>query len=139
VNDGDPLTGTWTFCADQSTVPGRLPQIWINNIRATTDDVNIDEEFVSADGEELYVKVQARLDGRDYPVSGSPFADTVAYRRIDSHTICGIAKKNKSVSLRETLVAAPQVNRLVIIYQVLRGNEELARGIAVFTRSKFPS
>jgi hypothetical protein len=49
--------------------------------------------------------VQANFDGKDYPVQGSALADTIAYSR-DGDRITGVAKKNGTVSLRETIVVS---------------------------------
>ena len=55
-------------------------------------------------------------DRRESPVSGSPVADVIAYPRLDNNNISrsAKAKKDNSVSLRETLAAAPDGETLTL-------------------------
>jgi hypothetical protein len=78
------------------------------------------------------VAVRARFDGQDDPVSGSPVPDTIAYTRVNTHTISGTAKRNGNISIRETLTACPEGHALTLTYSVYRGAGELANGTAVF-------
>jgi len=54
----------------------------------------------------MTVGLQARLDGQQYPVTGSAIADAIAYTRVDRHTIVGTGTKGGVVVLRETLTAS---------------------------------
>lgn len=127
----DPFTGTWTFRADLSKLSTPPPQNWIQVIHATTDEVQVREEILSAEGHRTTVTIQAKFDAKQYPVSHSPVADAIAYSRADSHTILGTASRNNSVSIKETLTAAPDGNSITMIYSILRGDREVANGIAV--------
>ena len=61
--------------------------------------------------------------------------DAIAYSRIDPNTISGTGWKNKSLALRETVIAAPEENAITLTYSILSGDQEVASGIAVFERS----
>jgi hypothetical protein len=89
------------------------------------------EELVNDKGERLIIAVQGKFDGQDYPVKGTPFADTVSYRLLDPHTIEGVAKKSGRVCVRETAVLSQ--NRHVIRVTYLsydeRGNTHISHGV----------
>jgi hypothetical protein len=136
VSQQDPFTGTWTFRAERSKLSTPPPRRWTQQIHATSVDVRVNEEIVSADGRQTTLTVEARFDGQDYPVSGSPVADAIAYTRVDAYTISGIAKENNSLSLKETLIAASEGNLITLTYSIYRGGREVASGVAVFEKTQ---
>ena len=76
----------------------------------------------------------ARFDGSDYPVTGSPSADTLAYRRVSSNSISGTGKKNGDITLMETAIVAPGNNTLTLSYSIHTGTHVVASGIAIFEK-----
>jgi hypothetical protein len=132
----DPFTGTWAFSATRSTVTTPPPRSWIQRIRASDADVEVREEILTSDGARVTVGIQARFDGHDYPVSGSPLADAITYTRPDRYTIIGVAKKNGSVSLKETLRASTDGAVLTLSYSIHAGTQELAKGTAILERAR---
>ena len=81
--------------------------------------------------ERFDVRVDARFDGQDYPVTGTPLADTVAYRRPDSRTLKGIVKKAGNVVLLETAVVSRDGKTLTGTYSSPDGKPV---GVAVFDK-----
>jgi len=94
----------------------------------------VQETIVRPDGSQTVVEVMASLDGNDYPVTGSPAADTIAYRRADSNSISGTGKKEGVVSLMETVTVSPENNTLTLSYSVHSDAHVVASGIAVFEK-----
>jgi hypothetical protein len=117
----------------------RPPRSWIQRIRASDVDVEVAEEILTLDGARMTVHIQARFDGHEYPVSGSPLADAITYTRPDRYTITGIGKKNGSVSLTETLRASRDGGLLTLSYSIYAGAQELARGTAILERVNIES
>ncbi|HEV2669186.1 MAG TPA: hypothetical protein VG324_29990, partial [Blastocatellia bacterium] len=91
MNSPDPFTGAWKFSQEDSRLAGQTPQRWIQKIVARGDEVSVSEEIVFDNGPQMNVTVRARFDGQDYPVNGSPIADTIAYTRLNDLTISGTA------------------------------------------------
>jgi hypothetical protein len=128
----EPFHGTWRFNPHLSNICTPAPHSWIQEITAGPNQVAVREEIVRPDGTEMALRVQAKFDGIDYPVEGSPAVDTIAYTRTDRHIICGIGKKDGRVSLTETVLADPETRTLTLIYNYLLGDRDVAHGIAVF-------
>ncbi len=89
------------------------------------------DELVNDKGDALLITVEAKFDGQDYPVKGTPFADTVSYRLLDVHTIEGIAKNNGRVCVRETAVLSQdgQVVRVTYLSHDQCGNTHSGHGV----------
>ncbi len=128
----EPFHGTWRFNPQLSKMCTPAPHSWIQEIHAGPDRVAVREEIVRSDGTEIVLQVQARFDGADYPVEGSPAVDTIAYTRTDRHAICGIGKKDGRISVTETVLADPEKRTLTLIYNYLLGERTVAHGVAVF-------
>ena len=88
------------------------------------------------DGSQTVVEVMARFDGSDYPVTGSPAADTIAYRRVSNNSISGTGKKDGVITLMETVTVTPENNTLTLSYSVHSEAHVVASGIAVFERDR---
>jgi hypothetical protein len=76
----------------------------------------------------------ARFDASDYPVTGSPAADTIAYRRVSSHSISGTGKQNGAITVMKTVTVAPESHTLTVSYSIHGEGHVVASGIAVFEK-----
>jgi hypothetical protein len=132
----DPFTGTWKFNPERSTLSTPPPQSWVQQIIATSDEVHVQETKTRLDGSQTVVEVMARFDGSDYPVTGSPAADTIAYRRVGNNSISGTGKKDGVITLMETVTVTPERNTLTLSYSVHSEAHVVASGIAVFERDR---
>src|SRR5512136_2806139 len=103
----DPFSGEWSLNLAKSKLPPPLPKSQIVRVDADASRIRITEEVITDTGEHMFISVDAGFDGKDYPVKGSPVADSVAYRRVDRHTIKGVGKKAGKVVMRETVVVGP--------------------------------
>jgi hypothetical protein len=130
----EPFTGTWRFNAWWSKLDTPLPKTWVQEIVATRDEIVVRENIVRSNGVGSEVRVWARFDGSDYPVSGWPIADFIAYTRVSSHCISGTGKKNGVVVLTETVTVAPDGRSLTLVYSIQTGASQVTRGIAVFEK-----
>jgi len=130
----DPFTGTWSFHPERSTLSTPPPQSWVQQIIATGDEVHVQETIIRPDGSQTVVEVMARFDASDYPVTGSPAADTIAYRRVSSHSISGTGKQNGVITLMETVTVTPDSHTLTLSYSIHSEAHVVASGIAVFEK-----
>jgi hypothetical protein len=90
----DQHSGTWKMNAAKSKYsPG--PAAKSVNLKIESDEkgVKIDAEGTDGDGSPTHVEYDAKFDGKDYPVTGLPYGDTVSVKRIDANTIQATIKK----------------------------------------------
>jgi len=108
--------GTWRLVRERSDIP---PVTKSQVLEIETDGVRITmrETLVNDADEVLRITVAAHLDGADYPVHGTPFADTVAYTPRGPVTIDGIAKKNGVVIVKETAELIEDGRAVRVTYQ----------------------
>lgn len=83
----DPRIGTWTLNVAKSTYsPGPAPQSQTLTIEASGQAEKVTSVVVNADGTRTTTQYTAGFDGKDNPLTGSPIADVVSLKRIDTHT-----------------------------------------------------
>ena len=94
----DPRVGTWTLNVAKSKYdPGPAPTSQTLTVEATGQGERILSDAVNADGTHTTTQYSANFDGKDYPLTGSPIADSVALKRIDAHSTERADKKGGKV------------------------------------------
>jgi hypothetical protein len=101
--NADEHSGTWKLNPAKSRYssgPG---------LKNLTETVALDEKSykveangTAADGAPVHIAFNARFDGKEYPMIGVPWADSVSVRWIDAHTPQTIQKKNGEVTVNIT-------------------------------------
>ncbi len=109
------FAGTWQLNRERSDIP---PVTKSQVLVIETDGVFVKmrETLVNDKDETLTIAVNGRFDGLDYPVSGTPFADTVSYRLLAPNTIQGVATKNGAVIVTETAVLSDDGKTIRVTY-----------------------
>ena len=130
----DPFSGVWKLNLSKSTLPQPAPQSQTVSMNVDRQSIRIYEELVSETGERLTVTVDARFDGKDYPVIGTPRADTVAYQRVNSRTIKGVARKSGKVVSTETAVISKDGGTMRVTYSSTDERGKRAGGVGVFDK-----
>jgi hypothetical protein len=130
----DPFSGTWKLSLSKSRLTPPVPQSQTVQIEADATGVRFREDIVSDKGEKLSVTADAKFDGKDYPVIGSPIVDTVAYRRVNARTIKGTAKKAGQVAFTETVVVSKDGKTMTSHYSGKDAAGKPISGVAVLEK-----
>ena len=131
------FAGTWRLNLDRSDIP---PVTRSQVLFIDTDGIRIEmrEELVNDKGETLVITVQGRLDGHDYPLKGTPFADTVSYRLLNSRTMEGIAKFNGRVRVKERAVLSECGDTVSVTYLSYDDHGNIQESHGLFERQETP-
>ena len=131
----DPFSGTWVLNLAKSKIPMPVQKSQIAEAVVDELDLEISMEVVNSSGERMVIHTKAKFDGKDYPVTGTPYADTVAYERVDRNTIKGIAKKDGKIVQREILVVSSDGKRMTGTYYTADSTGEQITATAVFEKN----
>jgi hypothetical protein len=131
----DPFTGHWTLnlAASRFTVPA--PAEWTQDLEVYAEGLRAYERIVGATGAESQHAVEARFDGSEAVVMGSPLVDTIAYTRPAPTRIDGVARKSGAVVFRETITVSADGETLTTALVMLRSDGSPVESVAVFTRA----
>ncbi len=103
VAAADQHSGTWKMNPAKSKYsPGPTPKSVTLKVDADENNIKINADGTDADGSPTHVEYSAKFDGKDYPVTGLPYADTVSVKRIDTNTIQSTLKKANQVVMTVT-------------------------------------
>lgn len=93
------IIGFWTLDVEDSNFnPGPPPQSEFAWFEPAGDGVKVMAEVVASDGSHFRTEFIAKYDGKDYPVIGSPSAETVALKRYNAHETLRADKKGGTVT-----------------------------------------
>jgi hypothetical protein len=85
---GDLHSGTWKMNPAKSKYnPGPAAKSITLKVESDENEFKIDSEGIGGDGNPMHVEYSAKFDGKDYPVTGLPYGDTVSVKRIDTSTV----------------------------------------------------
>jgi hypothetical protein len=85
----DRQAGTWKMNLEKSkyTADHPAPKSIRLNIQDQEGGLKVNVDGEDAQGKPIHIEYSAKYDGKDYPQTGSPAADTVAVRRVDADAI----------------------------------------------------
>jgi hypothetical protein len=96
----DIQSGTWKMNPTRSKYsPGPAPKEVTIRVEVDEKGVKLDAKGTNSDGTPTHVEYSAKFDGKDYPVTGLTYADTVMVERIDANTVQSTLKKGGQVMM----------------------------------------
>ena len=83
----NPNMGTWKLNEAKSKLaPGMMKNTTVTYTMAG-DSVKATTDGTAGDGSSLHTEWTGKFDGKDYPLTGDPTADTRSYIKVDDHTL----------------------------------------------------
>jgi hypothetical protein len=112
----DPNMGTWKLNEAKSKYsPGAAKNTSVV-YEAAGDSIKVTVDGVAADGKPTHNEWTGKFDGKDYPLTGDPTADTRSYKKIDTRTMELTNKKGgKPVVTGKITVSADGKSRTVAV------------------------
>jgi hypothetical protein len=96
----DSHVGTWKLnIAKSKSSPGSVPKSATLKIEAIDNGYKYSLDGVDGQGKPTHAAFSLKADGKDYPVTGLPYADTMTLKRIDANTTEAVAKKGGKVTV----------------------------------------
>jgi hypothetical protein len=112
----DPNMGTWKLNEAKSKYSPGAPKNTSVVYEAAGDSVKVTVDGVGADGKPTHNEWTGKFDGKDYPLTGDPSADTRSYKKIDARTMELTNKKGgKPVVTGTITVSAGGKSRTVAV------------------------
>src|SRR6266446_3348732 len=111
-----PQMGTWKLNEAKSKYSPGAPKNTSVVYEAAGDSVKVTVDGVGADGKPTHNEWTGKFDGKDYPLTGDPSADSRSYKRIDARTMELTNKKDgKPVVAGKITVSADGKSRTVAV------------------------
>jgi hypothetical protein len=103
----DANMGTWKLNEAKSTIPAGAPKNNTVIYTAAGADVKVTVDGVSADGKATHNEWTGKFDGKDYPLTGDPTANTRSYKKMGENGLELTNKKDgKTVTVGHITISA---------------------------------
>lgn len=102
----NPNMGTWKLNEAKSKLAAGMMKNTTVVYTADGDNVKVTTDGSTADGKPLHTEWTGKFDGKDYPLTGDPSADTRAYKQVDDHTLTLENKKGGTVTTTGKVVVS---------------------------------
>ena len=131
----NPVIGTWKLNPKKSKFsPGPAPQSLTVKFEAVGEGVKLTAEGIGPDGKPTLLEYTANYDGKDYPLKGSPVADTVSLKRIDERTAQRTDKKDGKVVQTLTRVMAKDGKSFTVTTKGKNAKGQTIHNVTVFEK-----
>ena len=108
--------GTWKLNEAKSKIGAGSPKLTTVVYEAAGDSVKVTVDGTDGDGKPLHSEWTGKYDGKDYPVTGDPNADTRSYKIVNDHTLASTNKKGDRVMISgRAVVSADGKTRTVTL------------------------
>lgn len=128
-------SGVWKLnLAKSKYSPGPGPKELTETIVLSRNRYKVDANGTAADGKPMHIEFDAKFDGKEYPMIGVPWADTLAVKWIDADTPQIIQKKDGQVTMIITCAVSTNGKTRTC---TLKGTDEEGRkvnNVVVFDR-----
>ncbi|MEO8099528.1 MAG: hypothetical protein ABI811_17655 [Acidobacteriota bacterium] len=111
----EPIFGTWKVNLTKSKYsPGPAPKSNTKRYEAYKGGLKATQDAVTAKGDIQHVEIVGAFDGKDYPATGNPEADTYAFKHAGDRTYEITQKKAGQVTITsKTVISADGKTRTV--------------------------
>lgn len=135
VAQSDPFIGTWRLNVTKSTYsPGPPPRSNTLTVEAAGQGIRVTAKGTDAEGKPTATQYTASYDGKDYPVTGNPDWDAVAFKRVDAYTLEFTRKKAEKVVQTGTNVGSKDGKTRTVTSKGINARGEKISNVAVYEK-----
>jgi hypothetical protein len=128
-----PFSGTWKLNIGKSRMTPPHPRGETVHVDADENGIKVTDEITDNNGQPLKVTYEAKFDGNDYPAT-SPDFDSVAFQRVNTHTLKAKSKKAGKVVAEYTIVVSADGKATTVKYSEIGPDGKPIRGSAVYEK-----
>jgi hypothetical protein len=132
----DPFTGIWKMnLAKSKYSPGPPPKAITYNFQpAGANGVKLIADNIDSKGNPNRREFTATYDGKEYPVTGNPDADSVSLKRIDAYHVEGTQKKNGTLVRTFQRVVSPDGKTLTVTEKLTTASGKVENNVIVYDK-----
>jgi hypothetical protein len=129
----DPAIGLWTLNLSKSIVL-LVPTSSVMKVEAWEDGLKMSADTPDAQGNKRQPAIIYKFDGQDYPLVGSPIADSISAKRINQLLIESVWKRDGKVVLTMSIGVSVDGTTLNVIRTSMDGEGRRIEEIMVYDK-----
>lgn len=130
----DAFTGTWKLNESKSKLAAGMPKNNTVVYEAAGDNTKVTVDGTDKDGKPTHNEWTGKFDGKDYPVTGDPTADTRAYKKVNDHTLSMTNKKDGKATTTGRIVVSADGKSRTVSTTGTDANGKKVKGKAVYDK-----
>ena len=130
----DVNMGTWKLDEAKSKIGAGAPKNTTVVYEAAGDSVKVIVDGVGSDGKPSHNEWTGKFDGKDYPLTGDPTADTRSYKQIDPSTLELTNKKDGKVIVSGKITVSADGKTRTVITKGVDANGKKVVTTAVYNK-----
>jgi hypothetical protein len=103
----NPNMGTWKLNEAKSKLPAGMMKNTLVVYTADGDSIKVVTDGTDGTGNPMHTEWTGKFDGKDYPLTGDPTADSRSYQTVNEHTLTLENKKDGKVTTSGKIVVSP--------------------------------
>ncbi|MGA9545160.1 MAG: hypothetical protein WBQ85_16410 [Candidatus Sulfotelmatobacter sp.] len=112
----NPMLGTWKLNEAKSKIPAGAGKNLTVTYEAAGDSMKATIDGIDGQGKPTHTEWTGKFDGKDYPVTGDPTADTRSVKQVDDHHYALTVKKGGKVTATgKAVIAADGKSRTITV------------------------
>ena len=134
VSTTSAIAGTWQL--NTAVSKGMVPSMKSETRIYTVDGakVTMQSDGIDASGKHFSNSYSAAYDGKFYPTVNNPVGDTIALRKVDSHTVTAILHKGSAIAATARAVVSHDGKHLKITRKTGTPPAKLVVSVAAYDR-----
>ncbi len=129
-----PHMGTWKLNEAKSKIGAGAPKNSTVVYSSAGDSIKVTVDGVDGTGKASHSEWTGKFDGKDYPVTGEPTADTRAYKTVNASTLTFTQKKDGKVTTSGKIVIAPDGKTRTVTTTVTGADGKKVNSTAVYDK-----
>ncbi len=103
----DPNLGTWKLNEAKSKIPSGFMKNSTVVYEAQGDSIKVTTDGTDKNGNPMHTEWTGKFDGKDYPLTGDPSANSRSYTKINDHSLALTNKKDGKTTTTGRIVVSP--------------------------------
>ena len=103
----NPNMGTWKLNEAKSKLAAGMLKSTLVVYTADGDTIKVVTDGTDGKGNPMHTEWTGKFDGKDYPLTGDPTADSRSYQTVNEHTLTLENKKDGKVTTSGKIVVSP--------------------------------
>jgi len=131
----DLTTGTWKLNAAKSKyTPVEQARYETVTIEAVGDSMKVTLDGTDSAGKKVHAEWTGKYDGKDYPVSGSPDIELLAYKKVDDHNYESSNKQGGKMTVTAKIVYSADGKTRTVTSSGINSKGQKITGTAVYDK-----
>ncbi len=130
----NPNMGTWKLNEAKSKIAAGMVKNTTVVYSAEGDSIKVTTDGVDGMGKPQHTEWTGKFDGKDYPLTGDPTADSRSYHKVSDHVLTLANKKDGKATTTGKIVVAPDGKTRTLTVSGTSSEGKKVTGTAVYDK-----